>query len=104
MKVVYRKRALRQLDQIYDYLRERNPSAAVAVMARIAEAIGWIGANPYMGRKTVRIGIHMHAVVDYPYLIFYRVDLRRKEVAIISVRHAARRHPGFQEVAAEFAR
>jgi toxin ParE1/3/4 len=95
--VSYRKRALRQLDEIYDYLRERNPVAAAAVMARIAASISHVADYPFMGRKTDRNGVHMHAIVDYPYLIFYRINVAKDEVRVISVRHGARRHPGFQE-------
>jgi plasmid stabilization system protein ParE len=104
MKVIFRKRAMRQLDEIYDYIRERNPSAAVAVLARIQASIRELGEFPFMAHKTDRAGILKHAVVDYPYLIFIRVDLARRIVAVVSVRHAARRHPGCQEPAFEFAR
>ena len=49
MKVRYSQTALRELDEIFAYIHERNPSAAVAVVDRIERLAGLIGELPLIG-------------------------------------------------------
>jgi toxin ParE1/3/4 len=46
MKVRYRARALREIDEIFDYLRERSPSGALKVLHAIRAGVRTIGDNP----------------------------------------------------------
>ena len=93
MKVRYSQTALRELDEIFAYIHERNPSAAVAVVDRIERLAGLIGELPLIGHRTDEEGVRMMPVVRYPFLIFYALSDRADEIVILHVRHAARLRP-----------
>jgi plasmid stabilization system protein ParE len=52
MKVRYSETALRELDEIFAYIYERNRSAAVAVVDRIERLGSLIGDVPLIGYLT----------------------------------------------------
>ncbi len=93
MKVRYAETALRELDEIFAYISERNPPAAAAVLARIEGLAELLGQLPLVGHPTNREGVLVMPLVRYPYLIFYTVDDHAKEVLIVHVRHGARLRP-----------
>ena len=93
MKVRYAETALRELDEIFAHISERNPPAAVAVLARIEGLAELLGQFPLVGHPTNREGVLVMPLVRYPYLIFYTVDDHAKEVLIVHVRHGARLRP-----------
>ncbi|MGA7487972.1 MAG: type II toxin-antitoxin system RelE/ParE family toxin [Xanthobacteraceae bacterium] len=93
MKVRYSKTALRELDEIFAYIHERNRSAAAAVVDRIERLGSLIGELPFIGHLTDEEGVRMMPVVRYPFLIFYAVNDKADEVVILHVRHAARLRP-----------
>ena len=76
MKVRYRRRALRDIEGIHEYIEQRNPRAAAEVVSRIraaAERLGWL---PYMGHAGRLPGTYEWVVVGSPYIIVYEVDER----------------------------
>jgi toxin ParE1/3/4 len=91
MRVRYTETALRELEEIFDYIAERNPNAAASVVARIERVIGWLADFPEMGYP-IENDVRLIPVGRYPFLIFYTTD--ENEVVIRNVRHAARRRPG----------
>ena len=93
MKVRYSETALRELDEIFAYIYERNRSAAVAVVDRIERLSSLIGEVPLIGHLTDEEGVRMMPVVRYPFLIFYAVSDRADEVVILHIQHAARHRP-----------
>jgi toxin ParE1/3/4 len=93
MKVRYSETALRELDEIFAYIHERNRSAAVAVVHRIRRLTSLIGEVPLMGHLTDEEGVRMMPVVRYPFLIFYALNDETDEVVILHVRHAVRLQP-----------
>lgn len=90
MKVRYTAKALRQLDEIFDYIALRDPGAAQRVKARIKRSIERLGRHPYSARPTERVGIRVLPIVRYPYLVFHAVDETAKEVHILRIRHSSR--------------
>jgi toxin ParE1/3/4 len=90
MKVRYAENALRELDEIFAYIHERNRSAAAAVVDRIERLCALIGELPFLGHLTDEAGVRMMPVVRYPFLIFYTVNDNADEVVILHVRHGAR--------------
>jgi addiction module RelE/StbE family toxin len=91
MKVRYTAEAQADLDAIYNYITEHNPSAARQMKARLKERAERLGSFPFSGRETDRPGIRALADGRYPYLIFYTIA--HNEVVILHVRHAARQRP-----------
>jgi plasmid stabilization system protein ParE len=105
MKSILSPRALRELNRIHDYIAQYEPSAAQSFVDRVYSLMDTLEAQPLIGRATNTQRVLGLPLVDYPYLVFYRLNLRRSEIEIVSIRHAARRHPGFREAPAEiFAR
>ena len=91
MKVRYRRRALRDIENIYEYIEKRNQSAAVRTVAGIRAAADRLGALPYMGHAGREPGTYEWVVVGSPYIIVYEVDEAVGEVAIVAVFHGAQR-------------
>ena len=71
MNVRYSKAALRELDEIFAYIHERNRTAAAAVVERIERLAALIGDMPLMGHTTNEEDVRVMPVVRYPFLIFY---------------------------------
>jgi plasmid stabilization system protein ParE len=102
MWLSFSRRALHEISEIYEYLARENPAAAAKVLERIHQLSLLAADYPHTGRSVSLSGVRMLPVAHYPYLIFFRRVPGRSEVRILRVRHAARRHPGFQEEAGEF--
>jgi toxin ParE1/3/4 len=102
LAVQYAGNAHSDIESIFDYIAKDNPSAARKVLAAIEAEIERLSYFPWKSRKTDEEGIMARTLSRYPYIIFYRVE--RDALVILHVLHGARRHPGFQEAAAEFVR
>lgn len=74
MRLVISSRAVRDIEQIGDYIATSNFKAARHVIEMIETAIMQLPAHPEIGRSRddVRPGIRMF--VKSPYLIFYEVS------------------------------
>jgi toxin ParE1/3/4 len=94
MRVRYRRRALSDIEGIHQYIADRNPRAAIDVVARIRTAAERLGSWPRLGHGGRVLGTHEWAVVGLPYVIVYEIDDRTNEVAIIAVFHAAQDRDG----------
>lgn len=90
MKVRFTPFALAELDAIFTYINERNPTGAKRVKQRILRVIDLLRDFPKIGSSTDHAGVRMMVAHPYPYLIFYRVAEDAQEVWILDVRHGAR--------------
>ena len=84
-------RALRDLDDIFDYIAEHNPRAALDVIDRIRERARFLTEHPNAGRMGRLAGTRELILGDLPYVLPYRVA--ETAVEIIRVLHGARRWP-----------
>jgi len=91
MRVTYSPGALAQLDEIFVYLGNDDPSAAAALTERIERIIMLVGKFPQMGRLTDKPNVRVIGIPQYRYLIFYRILDEQDEVRILRVRHTSRR-------------
>ena len=89
MKLRFTPRARDDLVEIADFLRERNPRAALQVRAAILNSLQMIARYPSAGRLQTTARIRKLVVRRYPYLVYY--TLRDQEIIVLSVKHAARR-------------
>jgi plasmid stabilization system protein ParE len=89
MKVIVRAKAEDDLDGIFQWIAKDNPGAATAMVSRIRDRINAleIGSLAHMGRFGFIEGTL--ELIEYPYLIIYRVDDARREVAVLSIVHGA---------------
>jgi toxin ParE1/3/4 len=91
MKVIWSASAVRQLQEVVDYLQDESAARAVTIRRRILATVGLIGQMPDSGR-TGRIDGTREAVVPRsPYIVVYQVSTETVEV--LGVWHAAREWP-----------
>ena len=88
MKLRFTARAARDLADIADYIRARDPSAALRVRAAIIETMRNLILFPEAGRQQNLQGVRKLVMRGYPYIIYYSSG--RECVTILSIRHAAR--------------
>jgi toxin ParE1/3/4 len=89
MRVRYTRRAVRNLEDIFEFIVQENPAAAARVVDRIESVVAQLARAPEMGVVTSKSGIRRFPVVGYPYLVFY--EIIEDEIAIVHIRHGARR-------------
>lgn len=91
MKVIWFKRAIRDLELAKGYIIQDNPRAARQVVARIKDKVSLLSEQPGIGRPG-RVPNTKELVIDRtPYILPYRV--RDNKIEILRVLHAARRWP-----------
>jgi toxin ParE1/3/4 len=90
MRVRYTPRALADLEAIYAFLDERNPTAAKEVKALIERRIRTLEKFPLMAPMTDEIGVCELSIVDYPYKVYFELN-DDTEVWIIHIRDTRRR-------------
>ncbi|MHB1207976.1 MAG: type II toxin-antitoxin system RelE/ParE family toxin [Rhodospirillaceae bacterium] len=90
MKVTVREKAADDLEKLYQWIAKDNSRAAANMVLRIHARINALEMKSlaHMGRLGFVEGTL--EVVEYPYIIIYRVDDTRGEVAILSIVHGAR--------------
>jgi toxin ParE1/3/4 len=89
MRLRYRERALRDLEEISAYVSERSPIGAINVLAAIHAAVRELALNPLGSRQTSDPEVRVKIVRRYLYKVFYTIT--NEGVEILHVRHGARR-------------
>jgi toxin ParE1/3/4 len=93
MKVVFTDDALRDLDEILQYISKNYPTAYGPFEKRLRTIVTRIGTWPESAQEVVqRPNIRSVPFIRYPYKIFYRVLVDRVEV--LHVNHSARDDDG----------
>ncbi|MEO3998151.1 type II toxin-antitoxin system RelE/ParE family toxin [Mesorhizobium sp. CAU 1732] len=81
-KIVWRDDAKQQLRDIANYIKARNPSAAVSYAEGIRDACSGLSALPEQGR---RYDSRYRLIVYRNHVVFYRPDAGSDTVEIIAV-------------------
>jgi plasmid stabilization system protein ParE len=90
--------AWRDLEDLLDYLRARNPDAARRVGLAITGKIDLLRQFPEIGRLVDRRGeADYRATVVGSYLIWYRLDPQHG-VIVLGIRHGRRRQPTVEDL------
>ena len=89
MRIRYTLRARADLEEIYEYLEERQPWAAQRLIAAIERQVGWLADFPYMAPATDEPGVRELTLTRHPYKVYYEVA--DDEVRVLHIRHARRR-------------
>jgi plasmid stabilization system protein ParE len=89
MKLRFTRRAVGELGDIADFIREHDPLAAARVRASILDSLKTLAAFPRIGRSQAIPGVRKLVARKYPYLIYYTVDEAAGEVVILTIRHSA---------------
>jgi plasmid stabilization system protein ParE len=90
MKVAVRDSAIRDLEDIFNWISKDNPSAAIALVERIRLRINRLGhpGLSHIGRPGLVEGTR--ELIEAPYIIVYEVDDGVEEVTVLAVMHGAR--------------
>jgi len=91
MKISWTPAAAADLEQISDYLFERNPKVTIDITRRIYSAASALSQFPASGRLGRKEGTRELVVTGSPYLIVY--DVEKQAVKILRILHGARRWP-----------
>jgi plasmid stabilization system protein ParE len=90
MRVTFDPAARSELDRVFEWIAKDNPRAAFEMIARIEAKVMRLGtpglAN--LGRPGLVAGTR--ELLEYPYIVVYKVYEERDEIVIISVVHGAR--------------
>jgi plasmid stabilization system protein ParE len=88
MIIRYGAQAIADIEDIFQFLRERSPSGAENVLRAIYAGILLIAEQPGAAPQTDMPSVRVKIVRRYHYKIFYGV--KGNEIPIIHVRHGAR--------------
>jgi toxin ParE1/3/4 len=91
MKVRYTRQAVADLLGIADYIRDRNPSAAIDVETAVRSTIDLLADYPKIGRDRPELDARALGVPRYPYIAYYRIE--RDEIWIVHIRDVRRKPP-----------
>lgn len=85
------RKALKSLEQAYDYIAETDEDAAIALVLKMQAATQQLADFPMMGRAGRVEGTRELVITHSPYLVIYRV--KGNAVEILRVLHASMRYP-----------
>jgi toxin ParE1/3/4 len=90
MKLRFTQRAAQGLHGIADYIRDRNPRAALSVRAAIVESLQTLVVFPRIGKRQKTESVRKLVTRRCPYLVYYTVDEESDEIVILTIQHPAR--------------
>ena len=90
MKLRFTPRATRDLAVIAEYLRTRNPAAALAVRAAILRSLQNLTLFRAIGRRQNVEGVRKLVTPKYRYLVYYTIDEGGEEIVILTIQHPVR--------------
>lgn len=93
MKLVFDDHAVRDLEGIYDWIKQDSPRAAKAVVDRIFASTELLASFPSMGRPGQEEGTREWVVPRLPYIVVYELNVEEGEVVVIAVFHGAQDWP-----------
>ncbi len=91
MKLRWTAPALRDLEEVGDYIARDNPAAADRVVTSILDQVESLTTHPHIGRPGRVPETRELVIADTPYIVPYRV--RGDDVQVLAVLHGARRWP-----------
>ena len=90
MKLRYTPQSQRDIAEIYEYIAEKNPTAAQRVEDHVHACLEVLEDWPGIGPVTDLEDVRRLPIVRYPYTIFYCVHEAADEVHVLRVIHGAR--------------
>ena len=91
MIVRYTRQALADLEEARGYIALERPTAAVAIVTRIRDAIEGLRLFPERGRRGRASGTRELVVPPTPFLVAYRIS--GGHIDILAILHGARMWP-----------
>jgi toxin ParE1/3/4 len=93
MRLFWLQRAEADVEEIFDYLVERDPNGARRVYEAIQRQVALLADQPGIGRAGRVADTRELVISRTPYIVAYTVDRRIDAVIVLRVLHAARQWP-----------
>jgi plasmid stabilization system protein ParE len=93
MRLRLARRAAADIEEIADYIKAHDPRAALRVRLAIQDTLRNIVAFPEMGRRQDIESVRKTVTPDYGYLVYYAIDSRTAEIAVLTIQHPKRERP-----------
>jgi plasmid stabilization system protein ParE len=98
LEIRWSPRAGEELTRIVGYLDSKDPSWTDVVTAAVSEKLEFISETPYLSSiYQSAMGAEFREVLAGNYRIFFRIDERRQQIRIESIRHVRQQDPDFSE-------
>lgn len=98
MRIVWTRKAEKQLDQIFNYIAEDSAIYAYRTVEKIIEQAERIAPQPRKGRMVPEYEREdIREVFHHPYRIIYLIKDQEIVIEILSVIHGARLLPGAEK-------
>jgi toxin ParE1/3/4 len=91
MQVKWVRKALRNLEQIHEYISREDSAAAARIILKIQAAVKQLEDFPMMGRVGRAEATRELAIINTPYFAVYRI--KGNAVEILRILHTSRRYP-----------
>ncbi len=91
MKIVWTRRALREIDQAFAFVAQDSPAPASAMVAAVEARAAVLAEHPEIGRPGRVDGTRELVLSGLPYILPYRV--RDGRIQILAVFHTSRAWP-----------
>jgi len=95
MRIRLTSRAYNELEQISEYISERDPRTAVAIFAVLDRIFSRLREMPYQGQTTDVPSVRCLVVSQFPYKVFYRVA--GDTIEVLSIFHTSQNPDGMPE-------
>jgi toxin ParE1/3/4 len=93
MQIRWLDRAEADLDELFEYLLDRNPRAARRILQAIRDQVTLLADQPGLGRPGRVPDTRELVIRRTPYIVAYTVDRLIDAVIVLRVLHGARRWP-----------
>lgn len=94
MKIIIRERAEDDLDHIFNWIAKDNPRAATNMVARIRDRINLLELDSVAGMGRPGLITGTRELVEFPYIIVYRISEHRDLIEVLAIVHGARNREG----------
>jgi plasmid stabilization system protein ParE len=94
MKVSFEPAARDELDRIFVWIAKESPRAALEMIARIEDKVMRLAIPGLMNMGRPGLVEGTRELLEWPYIIVYKVSEERDEIVIVSVMHGARDREG----------
>ena len=91
MQITWLKTALKNLNEIAEYIAQESPQAASQVVEAIETQVNLLATQPALGRPGRVLGSRELVISNTHYLVPYRI--KNNAVEILRVFHTSRRPP-----------
>ena len=91
MQIIWLKTALKNIDELAEYIAQENPQAARQVAEEIEAQVNLLATQPALGRSGRVLGTRELVISNTHYLVPYRI--KNNSVEILRVFHTSRRPP-----------